>query len=314
MGIKNLNRYLSDNCSYSAIRKTNLREFFDKTIVIDTSIYMYKFITQKALIENMYSMITILFSCKITPIFVFDGKPPPEKRDILKQRSKCKKEAEKKYNEMKVELEKFPNSEEIASEMESLKKKFVRIRDDDVKKIKLLMDSLGVLYLDADGESDRLCASMVISGAAWACLSDDMDMFAYGCSRVMRHLSLMKHTVVLYDMNEILNELSLSMSEFRTIAILSGTDYNIYDKFSIKDTISYYYDFKRENSDASEFYNWLIHNSNFNLDIDHLNQTYNMFCIDNVDIDATVIMEFPYKKANAEQMRALLKNDGFVFI
>ena len=39
-------------------------------------------------------------------------------------------------------------------------------------------------YYTAINEADELCASMVINGFAWACLSEDMDMFVYGCTRV----------------------------------------------------------------------------------------------------------------------------------
>ena len=312
MGIRNLNRYLSDRCSKNAIHKTDLKEFQGKTIVVDTSIYMYKFMSQNALIENMYSMITILFAYKIIPVFIFDGKAPPEKRDVLKQRSKCKKEAEKKYNELKAELPILPEParNEIISEMESLKKKFVRIKEDDIKRVKLLMDSFGVLYYDADGESDRLCAHLVKTGKAWACLSDDMDMFVYGCARVMRHFSLLKHTVILYDLDVILEEMTISMIGFRKIAVLSGTDYNINDKISFREMVSRYYEFKRDNDEDSDFYDWLLKSTTINPDINSLNRICEMFCVDDIYSDYAIY----HKPMNTELMRRLLKSDGFVFI
>ena len=91
MGIKHVNRYLVDRCSKKAIFKTNLKIAEGKIIVIDTSIYMYKYMSQNALVEYIYLMISILLEYKITPIFIFDGKAPPEKRDLLRERSKYKK-------------------------------------------------------------------------------------------------------------------------------------------------------------------------------------------------------------------------------
>ena len=43
MGIKYLNRFLQENCKQS-INKINLNELSGKKIVIDTSIYMYRYL------------------------------------------------------------------------------------------------------------------------------------------------------------------------------------------------------------------------------------------------------------------------------
>ena len=78
MGIKNLNRYLLENCKNQSIQKKHLELFRGKTIVIDTSIYMYKYAETGELIESMYHMISVLLHYKISPVFVFGGKPPKE--------------------------------------------------------------------------------------------------------------------------------------------------------------------------------------------------------------------------------------------
>ena len=82
MGIKHLNRYFIDNCQKKSMSKVSMRSFAGKTIVVDTSIYMYKFTAQSALLENMYLMISIFLQFDITPIFIFEGKPPAEKRQL----------------------------------------------------------------------------------------------------------------------------------------------------------------------------------------------------------------------------------------
>ena len=86
MGIRNLNRYLRANCSEYSIQKKHLRDYKNKTIVIDTSIYLYRFSAENALIENLYLMISLFRSYDITPLFVFDGKPPAAKYETLKKR------------------------------------------------------------------------------------------------------------------------------------------------------------------------------------------------------------------------------------
>lgn len=85
MGIKNLNKYLQQSCNKS-INHIHLSELSGKRIVIDTSIYLYRFMGEGCLLENFYLMISIFRQYNIIPLFVFDGKPPAEKEDMLKQR------------------------------------------------------------------------------------------------------------------------------------------------------------------------------------------------------------------------------------
>jgi hypothetical protein len=59
MGIKQLNHFLMENCTTKAIYKTSLKNFANKTVVIDTSIYLYKFAEKSAVPENIYLMISV---------------------------------------------------------------------------------------------------------------------------------------------------------------------------------------------------------------------------------------------------------------
>ena len=68
-----------------------------------------------------------------------------------------------------------------------------------------MFQSCGISYIEADGEADKWCAKLVLSGKAYACISEDMDMFAYGCPFVLRYVSLCKHNAILYDLEGILN-------------------------------------------------------------------------------------------------------------
>ena len=97
MGIKFLNRYLINKCKKTSISCTSLQRFSGKTIVIDAYIYIYKFLGEDKLLENMDRMVSMFLNFKITPIFIFDGKPPQEKQTLLYQRREKKQEAEDKY-------------------------------------------------------------------------------------------------------------------------------------------------------------------------------------------------------------------------
>ena len=73
----------------------------------------------------------------------------------------------------------------LEHKLAKLAKKFIRIKNHEIRDIKMLFSSYGISYIEAIGEADRWCAKLVSSGRAYACVSEDMDMFAYGCPFVL---------------------------------------------------------------------------------------------------------------------------------
>ena len=103
MGIQYLNRILRTYAS-NGIREIPLRSLKGKTLAVDTSIYLYRYQAEDALIENMYLMISLFRHHDITPVFVFDGEPPAEKRELLEERKRDKEEAKQRWLELEQEL------------------------------------------------------------------------------------------------------------------------------------------------------------------------------------------------------------------
>jgi hypothetical protein len=320
MGIKNLNRFLRDNCSKKAITKKHLSYFKNKTVVVDTSIYLYKFASEGSLMESMYLFISVLKSYRITPLFIFDGKPPPEKNELLRQRKLEKKDAEQKYNALQAKLQSTNDNEEskeIIQEMDNLKRQMVKIRDEDIKNVKRLMDAYGVIYYDAPGEADRLCAYLLKNGKAWGCISDDMDMFLYGCKYVIRNVSLMNHTAIYYDTDKILNELDMTENRFCEIMVLSGTDYNINSNTCLNETIKWYYEYIKYANNVNNpygFYIWLLKNTKYITDYSHLINTYRIFQFNNnTDLENWDNIEVIEKEINNIALKEIMGKEGFVF-
>jgi len=315
MGIKFLNRFLLDNCNKKSIKKTHLKMFENKTIVIDTSIYLYKFMGENTLLESMYLFISILKNYNINPIFVFDGKPPPEKKELLIQRRIEKLEAEQKYNELQKNM-----TDETVLEMEQLKKQFIRIKDEDINKVKELMDAYGIIYLDAEGEADILCSYLIKVGIAWGCISDDMDMFLYGCKRVLRHLSLLNHTIVHYDYDLILKDLQMSEEDFRSIMVISGTDYNIKTDTCLYETIKWYYEYNKylkntNESNKMNFYDWLYKNTKYIKNYDELMKIYEMFIIEKYYEQLKgYVNKCEKKEMDLIKLQDIMTKEGFVFV
>ena len=106
MGIKNLNRFLKTECK-DAIKFISLKELSGKKIAIDISIYLFKYASEQALIENIYLMLSVFRHYNIIPIFIFDGKTPTEKKELIQKRKENKLEAEKEYKFLKNKLDHF---------------------------------------------------------------------------------------------------------------------------------------------------------------------------------------------------------------
>jgi len=322
MGIRYLNRFLKDNASNS-IKLCKLTELSGKKIAVDISIYMYRFACDNTLIENIYLMLSVFRYYNIIPIFIFDGKPPPEKRELLQKRKEDKQEAEQEYNQLKKSLElnkdmDDADKQEIIYNMDMLKKKFVSINKNDTEKIKNLIRAYGATYYDAPGEADELCAMLTIKQKVWGCLSEDMDMVVYGCPRVIRYLSLLNHTAVIYDVNGILDDLGISQRELREICVLSGTDYNLAcddSKNTLNNTLKHFKKYHKSKSEM-DFYDWLnVNKSDYIKDFDLLNKIYKMFDL-NVDhfnikiFEKIKIINGPILK---DEIKSILMTDGFVF-
>ena len=217
MGIKGLNTYIKTRSRHGTSTR-GLHELRGWRIVVDASIYMYRYQAQGDLIGGIYAMVTALEHHGAELYFVFDGVPPAEKLETLLQR---KTERDRASDEL-AELESLVSSGEAGQDIrdinlriQRLRRQCARLRDDDIGAVKSLLELLGVGFTTADGEAERLCATLVISKAAHACLSDDTDLFAYACPSVLRYLSIMTETVVHYDFPAMLGEFGMSPEEFR---------------------------------------------------------------------------------------------------
>jgi hypothetical protein len=327
MGIKYLNRFLKEN-AYNGMKFISIADLSGKKIAVDISIYMYKYASEDALIENMYLMLSIFRHNNVIPVFIFDGKSPVEKKELLQKRWHDKKQSEKEYNDLQNMLKSERNiddaeRQEIIYNMDMLKKSFIHIEKSDIENVKSLIRAYGATYYDAPGEADELCAYLTIKEKVWACLSEDMDMFVYGCPRVLRYFSLINHTAVLYDVPNILEILGVTQKELREICILSGTDYNKANNDLYK-TLKYFKKYHRDKSNSDlKFYPWLLEKTDYIQDYDLLLKITSMFELQNEDdndnqnvnkkcnnFKNVSIENGPIKKI---EMNEILKKEGFIF-
>ena len=319
MGIRLLNKYIKTNCK-NGVCVIKMEDLRGKYIAIDTSIYLYRFLQEEVLLENFYLLLSLLKFYNITGIFVFDGKPPEEKYKLIEKRNNVKEEAREKYRELEVKMNEINDNEYekeeknvLQNEMVELKKKFVKLERYHIDSIKKLITAFGESYIEAEGEADQLCAKLVIKKIAYACLSEDMDLFLYGCPRVLRYLSLLNESMVLYNLSEILKELEISLSDFRQICVLSGTDYNNDDNgLDLYKSVEFYKSYKNdEKNNNIDFYTWLDNNMKGLINIIELYVINNMFLLDNVNLKRYKINRTLIDKDNIKE---IMKQDGFIFV
>jgi flap endonuclease-1 len=312
MGIKGLNRYLRTFCQ-NHIKEISLNELKYKTLVIDTSIYMYRFKCDNTLIEGIYQMILQFKQYNITPIFIFDGKPPDEKKHTLQERQTLRRENLTKYYETKDKLENCKNNDDLIilkDKVRILRKNTVRVTKSDVDNVKKLLSLSGIIYYNCEGESDSVCSYMVQTEKAYACLSEDTDMFVYGTYRVLRYFSLIKSSVVIYDIAGMLSELNLTIDEFKNICIYTGSDYNKKNVNDFATSLNIFIMFNIIHNKETTYLKWMIENKYID-DENEFIKAVNMFDISKINLSTN---NFIKGQENLLELKQFLCNYGFIFV
>lgn len=324
MGIKLLNTYLRKYAP-NALKLTYLSQLQRKKIAVDISIYMYKYSRTDTLLESIFNMCMKFKEYNIDAIFVFDGKTPKEKIKEKQRRSNEKKIAELEYNEIKNVMDTMGvdihidtmKQMEMNKKMEELKKKFVRITDENIHDVKEVITGCGLSYVVAPYEADVLCAYMTKHNMVYATMSEDMDMFVLGCGKVMRYFSLQYNNCVMYTLDTILYELNLNMMNFVQLCIYSGTDYSNH-KTSFFDNMKVYKKHTQIIKNTS-FYDFLESQhslqdkSSATVDMEDLHYIEGMFTLpDNMPI----VNDINIKNGDVDirRIESVLKKELFVFV
>lgn len=299
MGVRGLNKFLQDHCK-NVINKKLLFSLKNKTIAIDANNYLYKFLTDDELIPNLYEFCILMKYYNIKPIFVFDGEPPPEKMKIIEKRRERRKNAQEKYENM------LKMSSKNKKKLEQLKKEVIYLSNPLIKESKILLKLLNISVLIAPGEADEYLCKMVKTGEAYAAMSEDMDLFVYGCPRIIRYVSILTHSCIMYEIESILNKLNTTQEEFTMLCIMCGTDYNkkvnnIYLNYNS------FLEFKNSNQGEFDFTNYVENNYN----ISNLNFT-NIKKLFEININNTA-KESSIKPEKNIYLRSFLEKYNFIF-
>lgn len=232
MGIHSLTKLIQQK-SPDSIEHHNLFALKGKRIAIDTSIFLYKslinvrhngdYLKNKegkimSHIYGLFNKIVLLKSYGIEPIFIFDGKPPPEKKTTLDNRNKRVIE----------NREKLKNTNDV-NEKKKLEKYTVRICSEYIRDLENLFEKMGVSYIHASGEAEAYAAELCRINYVYAVMSEDMDTLVYDCPRLIRSCILKenksKNMVSIFNLDKIKEDFNMDIKQFTDMCILCGCDY-----------------------------------------------------------------------------------------
>jgi len=163
-------------------------------------------------------------------VYVFDGKPPELKMEEIERRSSQRREARDHYlkalqtGEM-AEARKYAEASTV-------------LRRDMVQDAKLLLDAMGIPWVDAPSEGEAQASRMADEGTVDAVASQDHDSLVFGAPVLVRNVTISgkrrlpaKGIVINVQPERIrlsttLASTGLTREQLVDFAILLGTDFN----------------------------------------------------------------------------------------
>jgi len=217
MGIRGLKQWLQVQSSPVTPDWTR---FEQTTIGIDLLPFLYNAKKKsKCIITRVAEIVDMLRSKQIEPIVFFDGKPPSEKKEVVKERFDGRKQIEL----LTQELDTGPDRITVEQELKRLQAIHPTVSYTERDLVKKFLYTMGVRYVNATGEADSILGYWSRTNVLSAVISTDMDMLPRGINHLI--MPNEKEEWVLYNLPTILREISLSLEQFQTMCVLMGTDY-----------------------------------------------------------------------------------------
>lgn len=166
----------------------------------------------------------------ILPIYVFDGKPPLLKGEVVEKRSEIRETARERW--------KTALAEQRYEEAKLYAQQSSRIDEEMLLDSELLLEYIGIPCVQAPSEGEAQAAFIVLQGDAWAVGSQDYDSLLFGSPRLVRNLAISGRRKLprrsaytdikpeIFYLEDALQNLGINREQLIEIGILIGTDYN----------------------------------------------------------------------------------------
>jgi len=198
MGPINFTTVFKDN-----IHNRDLSEYAGKIIVIDFHNWFVKKMLELEKYNVVYTgcndkIITHLFvlfqlvinitASKMRPLFVFDGKPPDIKKETIRLRK------EKIYGVDEDNNINYDRKKLITPEI--------------IEECKLMLDLMGIQYIQAINEADAQCAILTQYESVCGVLTADSDVLVFGAKRIFKKIFFKENKVLTIEYDDIINYLN----------------------------------------------------------------------------------------------------------
>lgn len=211
MGIKGLSQFLKAKTkAYAGVPFVKPQE--TQKIAVDVSLFLHKFFYSVGPEGLGYAFGTLRNNIRnhnCEPLWVFDGQKLNLKDNERAKRAKAREALFKKE---------YPEGiivSEIQYNAHPGKADYAFIRD---------FLSEDKIYT-AKYEAEALCCYMVHTNQAYAVLTLDTDVFAYLCPRVIHGASMTLNDARLIEMQQLLDELCVTGSQFQQMCVYCGNDF-----------------------------------------------------------------------------------------
>ena len=180
-------------------------------------------------------MASLLVRCRragVTPVVIFDGRPPAVKADTLDQRKVQRVAAQKEMADIKAELK---EGAAVLTELQRadkehrctvLQKKAPQVTHNDKDELKKFLYAAGVLFITPNGEADDALAYLCRTGEIDAVVSTDMDMLARGVPLLVVPETADASVLTVITTATVLDGLRLTYTQFVDACMLMGSDYS----------------------------------------------------------------------------------------
>lgn len=241
MGIPGLPALIQSKAGNYAVKEYDLTRFAGMTVAIDASLTVHQTVIamrssgrdltnlKGQLTSHLYGIfykILRFLEHGIVPIFVFDGKAPDIKNFTLRKRTEKKEHAKKL-------LESLTDSDD-EEYIKNFKQTFSPSKK-DYKELRIMLDLMGIPYLEAPGEADVAMAWLAskcnpdtekpyVSGVC----SNDSDLLAFGTPFLFKDMLCFMakdKKVKVINLKRSLVRMELTMDQFIDLCVLIGCDY-----------------------------------------------------------------------------------------
>ena len=127
-------------------------------------------------------------------------------------------------DESETIFDKRRKQELLMEQIEKKERQILYPTREDRELCKKLFELLGVDYIQSSSEADPIIYQLINDGEAHFAISKDYDILTYGTPTLITNLSL-RQDAEMYNLDEVLQELEMTQSEFMELCVMCGCDY-----------------------------------------------------------------------------------------